>query len=334
MSDIRVGVIGCGYWGPNIIRNFVEADDAVVVRVCDLDESRLGTIKRRYPAVDCTTDSSKVIGADDVDAVAVVTPVSTHYKLARAALSAGQHVFVEKPMTGKPDQAAELCELAEKGKLTLMVGHVFEYSPAVTTAKELLPECGDIYYVDSSRVNLGLHQSDISVLWDLAPHDVSIILYWLDAEPVSVHAVGACYTQPGIEDVVFVTMRFASKAVAHVHVSWLAPSKLRRTSVIGSNKMLVYDDTEAVEKIKVYDRGVSFKDKGDYRKLLPEYRAGDILSPRVPTTEPLRIECSHFIECAASGATPRSGGRSGLRVVRVLAAAERSLREDGKAVRL
>lgn len=334
MSDVRIGVIGCGYWGPNIIRNFAESEGASVVRVCDVDASRLEPISRRYPAVDCTTDASEVIGARDVDAVAVVTPVSTHYDLASKALAAGQHVFVEKPITADPAQAELLCDVAEKKGLTLMVGHVFEYSPAVTTAKDLLPSCGKVYYVDSSRVNLGLHQSDISVLWDLAPHDMSIILYWLGAEPVAVHAVGECYAQPGIEDVVFVTMRFADSMIAHVHVSWLAPSKLRRTTIVGSRKMLVYEDTQSVEKVKVYDRGVSFKNTEDYRRFLPEYRSGDIVSPHVATSEPLRIECGHFIECVRSGDTPRSDGRSGLRVVRVLAAADRSLKNEGKAVRL
>jgi predicted dehydrogenase len=278
-----------------------------------------------------TTDHREVMNAPDVDAVAIATPVGTHRKLAEEAFAAGKHVFVEKPLAGTSTDAEAIVRAAEKAGRTLMVGHTFVYNPAVVTVRGLIErgELGRVNYVDSQRVNLGLHQFDINVLWDLGPHDVSISLYWLGEEPEWVQCVGACYVQPEIEDVVFLTMGFPSGALAHAHLSWLAPSKLRTMTVIGSTKMAVYDDMETVERVKVYDFGV---EKLSGEELRRSYRAGDIHSPHVPITEALQIEMRHFVECVQGGKKPRSDGEAGLRVVRVLEAGMRSLRSGGARV--
>jgi predicted dehydrogenase len=332
VADLRVAVIGAGYWGPNLVRNFSEAPGASVVAVADLAEERLASIAKRFPAVRITTDHRDLFADPAIDAVCIVTPISTHRPLAEAALAAGKHVFVEKPLAGTAEDAEAIVRAAERAGRTLMVGHTFVYNPAVTAVKTLLDrgELGRIQYIDSQRVNLGLHQFDFNVLWDLGPHDVSITLYWLGEEPEWVQCIGACFVQPEIEDVVFLTMGFPSGAISQAHLSWLAPSKLRRMAVIGSRQMAVYDDTEAAEKVKVYDHGVESLSVEELRR---SYRAGDIHSPRVPVTEALQLEVRHFIECVRDGTTPRSGGEAGLQVVRVLEAGMRSLRENGSRVR-
>jgi predicted dehydrogenase len=329
--ELQVGVIGAGYWGPNLVRNFSEAPGATVVAVADLDPERLGALHKRFPAVRTTTDHRELMDDPSIDAICVVTPISTHRQLAEEALAAGKHVFVEKPLAGTVADAEAIAAAAERAGRTLMVGHTFVYNPAVTTVREILDrkELGKIEYVDSQRVNLGLHQFDFNVLWDLGPHDVSIVLYWLGEEPDWVQCVGGCYAQPDIEDVVFLTMGFPSGALAHAHLSWLAPSKIRTMTVVGDRRMAVYDDAHAAEKVKVYDHGVAGLSSDELRR---SYRSGDIHSPHVAVTEALQLEVRHFIECIRGGATPRSDGQAGVRVVRVLEAAMRSLRTNGARV--
>ena len=329
--ELRVGVIGAGYWGPNLVRNFREAPGAEVVAVADLDPERLGALHKRFPAIRTTTDHRELLADPGIDAVCVVTPISTHRRLAEEALAAGKHVFVEKPLAATVADAEAIAAAARRAKRTLMVGHTFVYNPAVTTVRAILErgELGKIEYVDSQRVNLGLHQFDFNVLWDLGPHDVSIVLYWLQEEPEWVQCVGGCYVQEDIEDVVFLTMGFPSGALAHAHLSWLAPSKVRTMTVVGDRKMAVYDDSHPAEKVKVYDHGVAKLSSDELRR---SYRSGDIHSPRVAVTEALQLEVRHFIECIRDGTTPRSDGVAGVRVVRVLEAAMRSLRTDGARV--
>ena len=331
MDPLRVAVIGAGYWGPNLVRNLNEAPGAEPVAVADLSPERLDSVRKRFPAVRVTTDHTTLFDDPKVDAVCIATPVNTHRALAEQALAAGKHVFVEKPLAPTAADAEAIVRAAERAGKTLMVGHTFVYNPAVVTVRGLIEsgELGRVSYVDSQRVNLGLHQFDINVLWDLGPHDVSITLYWLGEEPVWVQCIGGCYVQPEIEDVVFLTMGFPSGALAHAHLSWLAPSKLRTMTVIGDRKMAVYDDVQAVERVKVYDFGVESLAPEELRRA---YRAGDIHSPRIPVTEALQVEMRHFIECVQSGRKPRSDGEAGLRVVRVLEAGMRSLREGGARV--
>lgn len=332
--NLRVAVIGAGYWGPNLIRNFAEAPGADVVAVCDLLEERLEHVTKRYPSLRTTQDHRELLADPAIDAVCVATPVSTHERLAEEALRAGKHVLVEKPLAGSLEEAERIVAVAGETGRTLMVGHTFVYNPAVMKVREILAsgEVGDVYYVDSQRVNLGLHQFDINVLWDLGPHDVSIVLDWLGGmEPEWVACAGACYIQAGIEDVVFLTMGFPNGAISHAHLSWLAPGKVRTMTVIGSKKMVLYDDVESVEKVKVYDQGVE-EVNADGDELRRSYRAGDIRAPRVAVTEALQIEVRHFIDCVRTGRAPRTDGESGLRVVRVLDTAMRSLRAGGARV--
>jgi predicted dehydrogenase len=329
--SLRIGVIGAGYWGPNLVRNLNEAPGADPVAVADLSEERLEAMRKRFPAVRTTTAHRELFDDESIDAVCIATPVGTHRRLAEEAFTAGKHVFVEKPLAGNTADAEAILRASERAGKTLMVGHTFVYNPAVVEVKRILDAdgVGRVQYIDSQRVNLGLHQFDINVLWDLGPHDVSITLYWLDEEPVWIQATGACFVQPEIEDVVFLMIGFPSGAIAHAHLSWLAPSKLRTMTVIGSKKMVLYDDVQAVEKVKVYDQGV---EKLSHDELRRSYRAGDIHSPRIPVTEALQVEMRHFIECIRDGKRPRSDGEAGLRVVRVLEAGMRSLRTGGARV--
>ena len=326
-----MGVIGAGYWGPNIVRNLYEAPGAEAVAVADLSEERLEAIRKRFPAVRVTTHYRELLDDPSIDAICIVTPVRTHRKLAEEAFAAGKHVFVEKPLAQSVSDAEAIVRAGDRAGTTLMVGHTFVYNPAVEVVKGILDSngIGDVHYLDSQRVNLGLHQFDTNVLWDLGPHDVSIMLYWLDEEPLWVQCSGACFAQPDIEDVVFLMIGFPSGAIAHAHLSWLAPSKLRTMTVIGSQKMVIYDDNQSVEKVKIYDQGV---DKLEADELRRSYRAGDIHSPRVPMTEALQVEMRHFIECVRDGKKPRTDGEAGLVVVRVLELAMRSLRSGGARV--
>ena len=330
-KSLRVGVIGAGYWGPNLVRNLSEVPGAEPVAVADLSEERLEAIRKRFPAVRTTTAHHELFDDRAIDAVCIATPVGTHRKLAEEAFAAGKHVFVEKPLAGTVSDAEAIVRAAERAGKTLMVGHTFVYNPAVVEVKRILDAdgVGRVQYIDSQRVNLGLHQFDINVLWDLGPHDVSITLYWLGEEPAWIQATGACFVQPEIEDVVFLMIGFPSGAIAHAHLSWLAPTKLRTMTVIGSKKMVLYDDVQTVEKVKIYDQGV---EKLSGEELRRSYRAGDIHSPRIPVTEALQIEMRHFIECVRDGKKPRSDGETGLRVVRALEAGMRSLRTGGARV--
>ncbi len=334
--SFNLAVVGLGYWGPNLLRNAYETRKCGRLIACDLDPEKRKRIQTRYPAIEVTDDIESLYGDESIDAMIFATPVSTHFPLASRALEAGKHVFVEKPMTAKPEESEKLVELADKNNLRLMTGHTFEYSPPVLKIKEIIEsgDLGQVYYVSASRVNLGLHQKDVSVIWDLAPHDFSSIFFWLGEMPVRVSAMGKDYVQKGIPDVAFVNLEFASGAIANVQVSWLSPSKLRRTALIGSDKMLVYDDTENTEKVKIFDKGVNYKDPETFGEYHLSYRTGDVVSPRIDTYEPLFQEMSHFIECCQTGATPRTDGRNGLRVVKTLDAAERSLRSGGKVIEL
>lgn len=329
---LNIGVIGCGYWGPNLVRNLVESRRCDRIVCCDLNEQRLERILARYPGLAGTPTYGEILQDEDIHAVVIATPVSTHGPLAGEALDAGKHVFVEKPMAGSRSEALTLIERSERVGRTLMVGHVFEYSPPVIKIKEIVSSgaLGEIFYISSSRVNLGLHQKDVSVIWDLAPHDFSILFYWLEQKPRWISAFGRAFVQRGIPDVAFINLGFESGVLAHVQVSWLAPSKLRRTTVIGSQKMLVYDDTESLEKVKVFDRGVEYKDPETFGEYQLSYRSGDIVSPNLENYEPLGAEVGHFLDCVEQGRRPRSDGWDGLRVVEALEAAEQSLRNGGQ----
>lgn len=334
MEQIRVGVIGCGYWGPNLIRNFVEIPDSNVVIVADAKAERLAHIGTRYPQITVTQNYQEFF-AMDLDAVVIATPPATHFSLARDCLNHDLHVMVEKPLTLNSRDAAELIEISDKKDLALMVGHTFEYNPAVHTLKKLIDsgELGQIYYIDSVRVNLGLFQPHLNVVWDLAPHDISIIRYLLGMDPISVSAYGKDYIFKDIQDTAYLHLEYPGNILAHVHVSWLDPSKVRSMTVVGSRKMAVYDDVSTTEKIKICDKGV---EKPPYTDTFGEfqcsYRYGDITIPNVRFTEPLRIECQHFIDCITNGKNVQSNGRVGLQVVKVLEMVEQSMREGGKWV--
>lgn len=333
---MHIGVIGCGYWGPNLIRNLVENKEVTTLTVCDKDSVKLQKILDRYPTVRGTKNSEELFADASVVAVVIATPASTHHPLGMKALQAGKHVFIEKPMATSAEECKDLIAVAKKNNCRLMVGHTFMYSPPVLKIKEEIDEgtLGNIYYITASRVNLGLHQKDVSVIWDLAPHDFSILFYWLGERPVAVSALGGDFVQKGIPDVAFINMQFASGCVAHVQVSWLAPSKLRRTTLVGDRKMLVYDDTESFEKVKIYDKGVDYKNPDTFGEYQLSYRTGDIVSPQLMNYEPLGAEMGHFLNCVKTGATPRTDGESGLMVVETLQAAEESLRSGGKTVTL
>jgi predicted dehydrogenase len=326
-----VALVGYGYWGPNLLRNYIELPQAWVEWLCDTRPEALAKAKGRYPAVKGTTDYDVVLSDPKVDAVVIATPISTHFPLAKAALLAGKHVFVEKPMTGSTTEAQELVALSDKLGLTLMVGHTFVFSPPVHKVKQIIDsgELGDIFFVTSSRVNLGLHQKDVSVVWDLAPHDLSILHYWLNETPNKVAVSGRACINPGIPDVAFINLGFPSGIVAELQVSWLSPVKLRRTIVVGSKKMLLYDDTETVEKVKIFDHGVDFKEPETFGEYQLSYRTGDIVSPKIAGTEPLGLEATHFLDCLETGKRPITDGAAGLSVVASLEAADYSLRHDG-----
>ena len=332
-----VALIGYGYWGPNLLRNYMDLPDVNVKWVCDLSPAALDKARRRYPTVQTTASVDDVFGDPEVDGVLIATPIGTHHQLCEAALLAGKHVFVEKPLTASAAQCADLMALAATRDLTLMVGHTFIYSPPVRKVKELIDagELGEVRFVTMQRVNLGLHQKDASVIWDLAAHDLSILDYWLGELPSVVSSMGRDCMHDGIPDVAFLTWQYPSGVVALVHVSWLSPVKLRRTVVVGDRKMLVYDDTEPVEKVKVFDHGAEFKEPESFAEFQMVYHTGDIVSPKIATAEPLRLEAEHFMHCIGNGHDPITNGAMGLRVVAALEAADASLREGvRKAIEL
>lgn len=332
MRTLRVGVIGSGYWGPKIIRNFAELPQVQLVSIADLKEARLREMHLSYPEARLYTDYLQMLRTSDIDAVAVATPVSTHYQIAADCLQHDKHVLVEKPLVTTSSEGEALIEMAEKRGLTLMVGHTFEHNPAVEVLRELVlsEELGDVYYVNATRVNLGVFQKDINVMWDLAPHDISILLYILGLAPDSVSAKGSAFVRSDVPDVAYLTMRFPRNIMAHIHVSWLDPCKVRTITVVGSKKMVVYDDVEPVEKVRVYDKGVVVPtDSGSFGDFQLSYRYGDISIPYIPLTEPLKAECSHFVECVLDHRCPKSNGHVGLKVVKVLETAQKSLSNGG-----
>lgn len=330
MSELNVAVVGCGYWGPNLIRNFAECKLTAVKYVVDLLPERLAKLARRYPTTKFVTDFEQVLQDDDLTAVVIATPVKTHYELAKRALLAGKHVLVEKPMCSTSAECRDLISLARKHNLILMVDHTFVYNGAVRRIKEAIEsrQLGDVLYFDSVRINLGLIQNDVNVVWDLAPHDLSIMDFLIGKEPKSVHASGVTLVADEQEELAYLSLGFDGKFIANFHVSWLSPVKIRRILVGGTQKMIVYDDLEATEKVKIYDKGVMLSDTNNeenrYRQLV-EYRVGDMLAPAYDLTESLRVEVEHFVECIVERKQPLSSGEAGLRVVKILEAANASL---------
>lgn len=334
---IGIGVIGYGYWGPNLVRNFSEAPGAAVVGVSDVREERLDQARRRYPAARMTGQYHELLDDPAINAVAIATPVSSHFELAMQALKSGKHALVEKPLAANSEQAAQLIEEAARRKRVLMVDHTFVYTGAVRKIGELVADgsLGEIFYYDSVRVNLGLFQHDVNVIWDLAVHDLSILDFILPHKPVAVSATGISNIPGQPENVAYITLFFAGRQIAHLHVNWLAPVKVRRTLIGGSEKMIVYDDLEPSEKVKVYDKGVAVSQSHEeVYELLVSYRSGDMWAPKLDQTEGLQTEARHFIDCIQNNKTPVTDGRAGLSVVRLLEAAERSMRSRGQLVEL
>jgi len=332
---IRIGVIGYGYWGPNIVRNLRSIDGCEVATVCDRSPGALKRVAQAYPDVAITADASELMTSPKIDAIAVVTPVNTHFELAKAALEHGKHVFIEKPFTASTAQAEQLIELAERRNLKIMVDHTFLFTGAVRKIRQLIDEgvLGDIYYYDSTRVNLGLFQHDVSVVWDLAPHDLSIMDFLIHEKPEAVIATGETHLN-GLVDVAYITVYFPRNTIAHINVNWLSPVKIRTTLIGGEKRMLVWNDLEADEKLKIYDKGVQMNNKQGLYDLLVSYRSGDMWAPRVEQAEALKVELTYFIECVRSDQTPVNDGVAGLRVVQLLEAADRSLKERGRTVTL
>lgn len=333
---MKVAVIGAGYWGPNLIRNFLAADEVDAVVACDLDEGRLAKMRRSFYGIVTSTDHNAVIARPDIDIVVIATPVSKHHEIAKTALLAGKHVWIEKPMTVSTSQAEELIEIAERKNLKLFVDHTFIYTGAVSKMKEIITSgrLGDIYYFDSVRVNLGLFQHDVNVIWDLAPHDLSIADHLLEKKPVAVSAVGSCHVGNGLEDIAYLTLEYENNLIAHFHVNWLAPVKIRKTLIGGSKSMIVFDDNEASEKLKIYDKGIDVTTREGVYDTLVQYRTGDMLSPKLDQTEALAAGTRHFIDCILNNKTPLTDGHAGLNVVRVLEASGESIKNSGRLVEL
>jgi predicted dehydrogenase len=332
---IRVGVIGYGYWGPNIVRNLHGLDSTCVEMVCDMSPKALARVRKAYPSIKTCTDPAEILTSPTIDAVAVITPVWTHYDLAKKALENGKHVFVEKPFTSNTKQAQELIEIAARKKLTIMVDHTFLFTGAVRKICELTESgaLGDLYYYDSLRVNLGLFQHDVSVIWDLAPHDLAILDHVIKGDPEAVVATGERHLN-GVEDVAFMTIYYPGNVIAHVNVNWLSPVKIRMTMIGGQKKMLVWNDLVADEKIRLYDKGVDITSGDGIRELLVSYRTGDMWAPQVQQLEALHVELDYFADCIMNSKTPFNDGHAGLRIVQMLEAAEVSIQKRGELVRL
>ncbi|MFA5794341.1 MAG: Gfo/Idh/MocA family oxidoreductase [Candidatus Brocadiia bacterium] len=331
---INIAVIGSGDWGKNLVRNFSQLENAHLKTVCDTDEKRLQNVRSAYPGVSTTTKLAEVLDDKDISAVVIASPAVMHYQMVEAALLKGKHTYVEKPFTLKSAEAQKLVNLARDKKLVLMVGHLLKYHPAVTYLKNLIDsgDIGEVYYLYSQRLNLGKVRADENAMWSFAPHDLAVINYLLGETPVSVSARGEAYLQKNIDDVVFMTLGFKSKKIAHIHISWLDPHKVRRLTIVGSKKMVVFDDTEATDKIKIYDKGASKETKyetyGEYISL----RFGDIIIPHLKLTEPLNVLCKHFIDCVTNNKVPLTDGQDGLEVVKILESAQQSLDKDGMPI--
>src|SRR5207302_5380824 len=339
MGATTIGVVVCGYWGPNLLRNFAENEAAELRWICDLDETRLTAMARRYPSVQSTGDYRRLLADPVLEALAVVTPVATHFQIAKEALRAGKHVLVEKPLTTTAGEAEELIDLAERNGRTLMVDHTFVYTGAVRKMKEIVSsaELGDLLYFDSVRINLGLFQRDINVLWDLAPHDLSIMDYLIERQPEGLSAIGSCHIEEGIENIAYLIMKFPGDFIAHFHFNWLAPVKIRHTLIAGSSKMILYDDIEPTEKVRVYDKGVTANRVADREaayQTLVSYRTGDVWAPKLDTTEALRYVVAEFLDSIRASRAPLTDGPAGLRVVRLLEAAQKSIKNGGQVALL
>jgi predicted dehydrogenase len=333
---INVGIVGCGYWGPKLIRNFYELPDSNLVLACDLDKTKLKQIQRQYPQVATSTNFQDLL-QDGIDAVIIATPVNTHYGLVKEALMHGKHVLVEKPMTDSSRDARELINIAEKQQRILMVGHVYEYNPAVDFLRQLVKTggLGEIFAVDAHRLNLGLFRPDVNVLWDLGPHDICIVLSIMNQDPVAVSARGSGHLNPNLCDLAYLELVFANGTSAHIHLSWLDPRKVRQITIIGSKKMAFYDDAAEAEKIYLYDKGCAFAtENGNSAAWPPRYHYGDVNIPFISNAEPLRNECNHFLTCIRDGKTPKTDGWAGLKVISILEAANRSLLNQGQRINL
>jgi predicted dehydrogenase len=336
-QTIAVGVVGCGYWGPNLIRNFRQLPDCRLKSLCDASESRLNHMKRLYPELGTTQKFEELLADNEIDAVVIATPVRFHYTMAKAALNAGKHVFIEKPMARTEAEASELVSLAERQGLVLMIGHTFLFSPAVRRMKEIINagDIGEVQYISARRLNLGLFQKDINVAWDLAPHDISILLHLLDELPVSVSCQGSSHVTKGIEDVTMMHLGFRKNRCAFIHNSWLDPKKVRQMTVVGSQRMIIYDDTEPLEKLKIYDARVEVPPHYDtFADFTYSYHYGDSYVPYIKQDEPLKLECQHFLHCISEGVVPITNGWLGLEVVKILEASSESLRRQGASVDL
>ena len=334
---LNVGVVGCGYWGPNLIRNFRALQECKMKVICDQDVNRLKQLKALYPEVQTETVFEKVLADKSIDALIIATPVRFHYKMAKASLEAGKHTFIEKPMASSSAECEELNEIAAKNGLTLMIGHTFLYSSPVRKIKEIVKsgDIGQIQYISSRRLNLGLYQKDINVAWDLAPHDLSIILYIMEQAPLSVNCRGNCHITPGIEDVTNMALTFPNNQLATVQNSWLDPRKVREMTIVGTRRMIVYDDVEPLEKIKIYDARVDRPPHyNTFAEFTYSYHYGDIYVPYVKQEEPLKVECQHFIDCINTGASPISNGQRGLELVKILEASSKSLKANGAPIYL
>ena len=334
---LNFGVVGYGYWGPNLVRNLFEVSEAQVVAVSDMNADRLKLVKNRYPSIEVFSDFDQMLKHPKIDAIAIATPVFTHYELALQALQHGKHVMVEKPMTTTSEQAMRLIDEATRRNLVLMVDHTFVYTGAVRKIKEIVNsgKLGDILYYDSTRVNLGLFQRDVDVIWDLAVHDLAIMDYILPSTPCAVAATGINHVFGGTENLAYITMFFQENIIAHVNVNWLSPVKVRRTMLAGSKQMIVYDDMEPSEKVKVYDKGITVNSTPDsLYKALVGYRSGDMFAPQLDVSEALKVEIQHLIDCIKTGTEPITGGQCGLRVVRILESASLSMKHRGSLINL
>jgi predicted dehydrogenase len=332
---INVGIIGFGYWGPNVVRNFSSLEGAKVLSICDGNQDARKRASKAYPHITVTSNYNDILLSKDIDVVAVITPVSTHFELTRKALENGKHVFVEKPFTSSVSEAEQLIELAEKKKLTIMVDHTFIFTGAVRKIKQLIDEktLGDLYYYDSVRVNLGLFQHDINVIWDLAPHDFAVMDYLLKEKPFAVAASGKAHVS-NMEDTAYVTLHFNDNLIAHFNVNWLSPVKIRTTLIGGEKKMLVWNDLEPDEKIKIYDKGVEVRSTEAKYNMLVNYRSGDMHAPRIEPIEALKLETEYFVHCIKQNETPINDGQAGLRVVKMLEACNLSIKMNGRAITL
>lgn len=333
---LNIAVVGYGYWGPNIVRNFNAINGINSILVCDIRSDACNIAKRNFPNVEVSTDINTVISSPDIDAVAIVTPVFTHFELAKKALENDKHIFVEKPFTSNAAQAEELIELAEKKNLKIMVDHTFLFTGAVRKIRELIDDgsLGELYYYDSMRINLGLFQHDVNVIWDLAPHDLSIMDYVIDEKPEAISANGRPHFGNSLEDVAFITVFFNNNIIAHFNVNWLSPVKVRTTLIGGEKRMVVWNDLEVDEKIRIYDKGVKVTSREGIYDLLISYRSGDIWAPKIQETEALKAEAEYFVDCILNNKDPLNNGHAGLRVVKMMEASTKSLRDEGKPVKL